>query len=131
MIKSPVIYYGNFSFDIIFFEDYSYIIFDMEIKILDVSKKRGVFYEVMFGDDYEKISHIFSVPVQYIKQNNPGELYRGKVLFLPETNFLHYVVQPFDTLLKIAEKFNVSVDSLKTKNALTTDFVFVGQRLFV
>lgn len=103
----------------------------MEIKILDVCRKQRVFYEVMSGDDYEKISHIFSVPVQYIKQNNPGELYQGKILYLPETNFLHYVVKPFDTLSKIAEKYGVTVESLKTKNALTTDFVFVGQKLFI
>ena len=103
----------------------------MEIKIVNISKKTNVFYEVQFGDSFEQISKLFSVPVEYIKQNNPGTLYEGKFLFLPETNFKTYVVKPFDTLSKIATDFSVTVESLKMKNSLSNDYVFVGQKLYI
>ena len=79
----------------------------------------------------KNISKLFSIPVDYIKQNNPGSLYEGKVLYLPEINFKSYVVKPFDTLLKISERFDISTENLKLKNALNSDYVFVGQKLYI
>jgi LysM repeat protein len=40
-----------------------------------------------------------------------------------------YVVQQGDTLYQVAKRFNVSVNSIKTVNGLTSDFLFVGQSL--
>lgn len=42
-----------------------------------------------------------------------------------------YTVQQGDTLLGIAVKFNVSVDEIKTANALTSDLIFIGQVLVI
>ena len=103
----------------------------MEIKVLSVGSNQNIFYEVQYGDSFESVSKMFSVPVDYIKFNNPGTIYEGKVLFLPQVNFKSYIVQPFDTLAKIAAKFDVSLESLKLKNSLQSDYVFVGQKLYV
>ena len=103
----------------------------MEIKVLSLNQKNDVFYTVQYGDTFESISKIFSVPTEYIKQNNPGSLYKGKVLYLPEVNFSVYVVKPFDTLKKIANDFGTTVESLVKKNSLDTAYVFIGQKLYV
>lgn len=103
----------------------------MEIKILNVQPTKNVFYTVDFGDTFESIAHFLCVPKEYIIQNNPGELYEGKVLFLPETNFKSYTVQPFDTLQKIANINGTTIEALKSKNNLTSEYVFVGQKLYL
>ena len=103
----------------------------MEIKVFNANTKNNVFYEVDFDDTYEKISKLFSVPIDYIKNNNPGGLYKGKILFLPKTNFVCYVVKPFDTLQKIANNFGTTTEDLRQKNNLENDYVFIGQKIYV
>ena len=103
----------------------------MEIKVLKAQKNSNVFYQVDFGDTYQSLSNMFLVPVDYIKQFNPGTLYKGKYLFLPGTNFKSYVVKPFDTLQKIAQDNGVSVESIKQKNSLLSDYIFIGQKLYL
>ena len=103
----------------------------MEIKILNLEQTKNVFYTVSYGDTYESIASFFSVPKEYIIQNNPGELYQGKVLFLPETNFSSYVVQPFDTLQQIANLHGTTPEVLMSKNNLSSEYIFVGQKLYI
>lgn len=103
----------------------------MEIKVQKTQKNSNVFYQVDFGDTYQTLSSAFSVPIDYIKQFNPGALYKGKYLFLPGTNFKSYVVKPFDTLQKIAEENGVMVESIKQKNSLLSDYIFIGQKLYL
>lgn len=103
----------------------------MEIKILNANYGKNIFYEVEYYDTYESISKLFSVPVDYIKQNNPGGLYKGKMLFIPETNFMCYIVKPFDTLQKIANQFNTTTEKLRQKNSLDNDYVFIGQKIYI
>ena len=109
----------------------TYIIFVMEIKILNASDGKNVYYEVEYSDSFESIAKLFSVPIDYIKQNNPGSLYKGKILFLPETNFMCYVVKPFETLQKIANDFGTTTEVLRQKNSLENDYVFVGQKIYI
>ena len=103
----------------------------MEIKILNGNSGRNIFYEVGHSDTYESISRQFGVPTDYIKQNNPGTLYEGKILFVPETNFVCYIVKPFDTLQKIAEKFGTTTEKLRQKNSLDNDYIFIGQKIYI
>ena len=42
-----------------------------------------------------------------------------------------YVIAPGDTLSEIAQKFNVSVSALRTRNALTSNTIRVGQKLII
>lgn len=103
----------------------------MKIKISNYVQTQNVFYTVQPGDSVNYIATLFNVPVDYIKNNNPGELYSGKVLFLPETNFSSYIVQPFDTLQKIANINGINAQNLIKKNGLTSEYVFVGQKLYL
>lgn len=103
----------------------------MEIKISNYVQTKNVFYIVEAGDSLDSVATLFNVPKDYIKNNNTGEFYQGKVLFLPETNFSSYVVQPFDTLQKIANTNGTTVDALMLKNNLSNDYVFVGQKIFI
>ena len=109
----------------------TYIIFDMEIRILNANNNKNIFYEVDNGETYESISKLFGVPVEYIKQNNVGSLYKGKILYLPESHFLCYIVKPFDTLQKIANQFNTTAEKLRIKNSLDNDYIFIGQKIYI
>lgn len=42
-----------------------------------------------------------------------------------------YVVQPGDTLFTIAQRFGTTVEALKAANGLSSDFIYVGQRLTI
>lgn len=53
----------------------------------------------------------------------------AQVAFTPTPTI--YTVQQGDTLYTIAFKFNVSVEELKTANALTSDMIFIGQALVI
>ena len=103
----------------------------MEIKILNIQQNKDIIYEVEDGETFESIAELFNLPVEYIKQNNSGNLYRGKMLFLPETEFLTYVVKPFDTLQKIANNFGTTTQNLMQKNSLKSEYVFIGQKLYI
>lgn len=49
----------------------------------------------------------------------------------PQTNQLIYVVRHGDTLFSIAQHFRITVPALMTANNLTTDYIYVGQRLVI
>ena len=53
----------------------------------------------------------------------------GQVLKLPTSNV--YVVQKGDTLWKISQMYNISVDKLKDINNLKSDTLQIGQKLFI
>jgi len=61
--------------------------------------------------------------------NIQGELFRGMRLIIEQGEGEYYIVQPFDTLEKIAAKFNVDVQRISESNCV--DRVFIGQKVFV
>ena len=103
----------------------------MQVKVLDISDKNNVMYRLDDNDTFENLSKQFQVPIEYIKLFNGPEIYKGKVIFLPEINLQTYIVKPFDTLEKIANIFGKSADDIKQKNILTSSYIFVGQKLFI
>ncbi|MGN1212675.1 MAG: LysM peptidoglycan-binding domain-containing protein [Christensenellales bacterium] len=103
----------------------------MNIKILNYKPTKNVFYRVQQNDTLETIAEDFGITKSYILQNNKHCLYEGQVLFLPETNLTTYVVKPFDTLQKIASAYGKTPDDIKKKNNMNSDYIFVGQKLFL
>lgn len=103
----------------------------MEIKIYDLTSKKNIYYRVESGDTLESISSLFNVPKEYIVLHNGAEIYAGKLLFFPETNFETYVVKPFDTIEKIAKYFGTTTEDIKQKNNISSNYVFVGQKLYI
>jgi len=115
-------------------------------------------YEVKEGDYCATIAAFFKVSVQSIVllNNLPadcGTLYIGQKLLIPQptptasplpTSTLsgaeateaacpkeYYKVQENDTLSGIARSYNVSIDTIKEYNGLTSDVVFSGQTLTI
>lgn len=103
----------------------------MNIKISSFSNNKNVIYTVGENETLEEIANCLGVSKSYILQYNSESIYEGKVLFLPEIELKTYVVKPFDSLQSIAKDKNISVEELKAKNQLVSDYLFVGQKLFL
>lgn len=99
-------------------------------------------YTVVKGDSLYKIAQKYNTTVdEIVKLNNlkSTNLSIGQVLRIPEmyinydeTNipeFINYTVKKGDTLYSIAKNNNVSVDTIKKDNALTSNNLSVGQVL--
>lgn len=98
-------------------------------------------YTVQRGDSLWKISQKYGIPVNdIIAFNNLSSvnLQIGDELRIPITsqdnntsNQFTYTVKNGDTLWSIAKQFNVSVDSMKAANNLTSNLLTVGQTLTI
>lgn len=94
------------------------------------------YYTVKSGDSLWSISKKYGITVDELKQANnltSNLLSIGQNLLIPtkesETTTDEYIVQKGDTLYGIANKFNTTVDNLKSINNLTTDSLSIGQVL--
>lgn len=98
-------------------------------------------YTVQRGDSLWKISQQFNTTVEEIRRLNnlsSDMLQIGQVLLVPSTDTdtdieegILYTVQPGDTLWKIANNYNVTVNEIRTLNNLTSDTLQVGQVLMI
>lgn len=102
---------------------------------------------VKAGDTVWKIAQEHGTNVHAIENANPGSIkklndsvdliYAGQQLTLPGGNHVQlqsdgtYVVAPGDTLAQIAREFNVTVSQLESWNGLTSEQLYIGQRLNV
>lgn len=94
------------------------------------------YYIVKSGDSLWSISRKFGVSVNELKKVNnlsSNLLSIGQNLIIPgkknNTSSNEYVVKKGDTLYGIANKYNVSVDNLKSYNNLSTDSLSIGQTI--
>ena len=94
------------------------------------------YYTVKSGDSLWSISRKFGVSVNELKKVNnlsSNLLSIGQNLIIPgkknNTSSNEYVVKKGDTLYGIANKYNVSVDNLKSYNNLSTDSLSIGQTI--
>lgn len=97
-------------------------------------------YIVQKGDSLYSIAKKYGVSVDELKKANnltSNLLSVGQVLgipgvILPEPGeYFSYSVQKGDSLYSIANKFNVTIDQIKTFNNLTSDILSVGQQLLI
>jgi peptidoglycan DL-endopeptidase LytE len=102
-------------------------------------------YTVQSGDYLSKIGQKFDVYVAELKEWNnltSDVIYPGQVLKVsasgdtttqpkPATNGSTYTVQSGDTLSHIAIRYDVSVSQIKSWNGLTSDTIYVGQKLSI
>lgn len=86
-------------------------------------------YEVKSGDTLWKIASTYGTTANDLKLINgmqqPDLLIVGQKLRVPIT----YEVVTGDTLWKLSQAFNSSVQFIKTANGLTSDVIYVGQKL--
>lgn len=91
-------------------------------------------YTVVAGDSLWNIAKRFNTTVEEIKSLNnltSNLLTIGQQLKIPSdtSNVITYTVIAGDTLWKIAQKFNTTVNTLKSFNNLTNDTLNIGQQL--
>lgn len=101
------------------------------------SSGSGNTYIVQRGDSLYSIARRFGTSVSEITRlNNLSgiNLSVGQTLVVPNNSSVGpntYVVKSGDNLYSIARKFNVSVDSIKSKNNLKSNLLSVGQTLII
>ena len=97
------------------------------------------YYKVKSGDTLWSIARKNGITVNELKDANNltnNSLSIGQLLYIPteETEIIEtevYTVKSGDTLYKIANKFNLTVDELKKLNNLTSNTLSIGQKLNV
>lgn len=97
----------------------------------------GDTYIVQAGDSLYSISRRYGLTVDELKKLNQltsnalsiGQKLKikGELITPPSSNI--YVVQPGDSLYKIANNYGVSVDNLKSYNGLSSNLLSIGQVL--
>lgn len=87
-------------------------------------------YRVIKGDTLESIASYAGLSViELSRANRLTSVLPGMRLLIPSRKGIPYVVQPYDTLIKIANKFNTDVKKLIELNHV--ERVFLGQLIFI
>ena len=105
----------------------------------DYYVKGNNYYIVKKGDSLWSIAKANNTTVDNLKNINnlsTNLLSIGQKLLLSATqentaDNEYYIVISGDTLYGIARRFNISVNDLKNANKLTTDFLSIGQKLYI
>lgn len=95
-------------------------------------------YIVKKGDSLYSISKVYGISVDELKKANnltSNNLSIGKTLIIPSkkesTSQITYVVQKGDSLWLIANKYDTTVEKIKTTNNLTSNLLSIGQVLII
>ena len=107
-----------------------------EIVIPSVALSEVTIYKVQSGDNLYDLAKKFGTSVSELKDLNnlkSDSLSINQELKVPAVNIgeTTYTVKSGDSLYSIAKKFNTTVSELKQLNDLTTDFIQVGQMLYI
>lgn len=102
----------------------------------EIPSTSEVTYTVKSGDNLYSIAKKYNVTVSDLMNYNnltSNLLSIGQVIRIPSntSSSTAYTVKNGDTLYSIARKYNTSVDSIKTKNNLTSNTLSIGQKLII
>ena len=92
-------------------------------------------YTVVSGDTLYAIARKYNTTIDAIKNLNnltSNVLQIGQVLNIPtssDEDYINYIVVSGDTLYSISNRYNTSVDTLKSLNNLTSNLLSIGQVL--
>lgn len=102
-------------------------------QILKIPNTNSITYIVKSGDTLYKIANMYNTSVDKIKNFNnltSNNLTIGQIIMIPSSNsddIISYTVKMGDSLYKIANMFNTSVDKIKSFNNLTSNNLSIGQ----
>lgn len=96
-------------------------------------------YVVQRGDTLSSIARRFDTTVQALMQVNKlssTTIYVGQRLTIsvasdPNQPLIYHTVQRGDTLSNIARRYNVTAAAIRATNGLTSDTIYIGQRLLI
>ena len=95
-------------------------IFDNLMKVIKFPNAIGVVKQAVTGEDGKTWLHV---------KLASGEMGYVRADVITATNESYYIVQSGDTLSQISKQKNVSVDTIKRLNKLTSDTIKIGQKL--
>lgn len=106
---------------------------------VEENKPESNTYIVKKGDSLWLISKNYNITVEELKKANnltTNILSIGQVLTIPEEKFLPanqitYTVKKGDSLWVIANKYDTTVDKIKSTNSLTSNSLSIGQVLII
>ena len=85
-----------------------------------------IIHKVKDGEQIDELSLIYNTPKNLIlSYNKIEEIRNGDYIIIPKFCGTVYKVQPFDTIDKISQKFNISADEILIKNKITQIFPFM------
>lgn len=93
---------------------------------------RNIIYTVQYAETFDTIGKDFGINPSVIKKYNGAETLRqGQRIIIPivDTSCITHIVKPAETLLTIADMYNVSIEHIKQNNHIDT--IFVGQHLSI
>ena len=141
-IESIIIYYGHIDNS----NDYNYLINDenklansVAIGIYNYIKQENT-YKVLKNDTLYSIANKFNTTISKLKEINnlvSNVLIPGQTLIIPTSNnniisldeYINYKVKSGDSLYKIANNFNTTVNAIKDLNNLTSNNLSINQVL--
>jgi LysM repeat protein len=97
----------------------------MKIKLCD-----SFYYRVKTGDTIQGLCQRFNAETNnIIRNNNNIDLYAGEWVFIKQNDYIQHIVKPCETIVEISNHYKISVDDIKTKNKLSSNKLFIGQKL--
>lgn len=93
-------------------------------------------YTIQKGDSLYKISQKYKVSIHEIKKINnlkTDKIIVGKKLMIPidDNKFKIHVVSKGESLYKISQWYNISIEKIKELNNLKNNKIYIGQRLII
>ena len=95
-------------------------------------------YTVRAGDTLYDLARTFQITVDELRRANnlsSDLLTIGQVLVIPatvtESDTIEYTVKSGDSLWRIAQSYDVTVDDLRRANSLSSDILQIGQTLYI
>ncbi|WP_353662798.1 LysM peptidoglycan-binding domain-containing protein [Hydrogenimonas sp. SS33] len=113
-----------------------------KVRIFRTSYKPGrqksmyLVHRVKKGETLSQIAYRYGIHYKVIASFNKirrGIIYPKQelVIPIPKGSIHRYKVKPGDSIYKIARRFGVKVATIKTRNALKSDIIHVGDRLVI
>ena len=97
---------------------------------MKVSQADSFFYRIQSKVTENVVCANLNTSKQNILRNNNNlQFYEGEWVKITTNDYITHIVKPIETLVKIANKYNLTVDKIMSDNQLKTDKLFIGQTL--